>query len=100
MVWTRCALSSSWSEPAREGVHGSEARSQDRDRHAGVAQDGQGGLTVWFTPALDATNSAPAGKWFIVPVSVQAQNSEQGTVPRSLRVDTVEQTIINAYKLH
>ncbi|MBP2329005.1 subtilisin family serine protease/ethanolamine utilization microcompartment shell protein EutS [Kibdelosporangium banguiense] len=98
---------------------------------------------VRYTPALDATNSAPAGKSFIVPVSVQAQNSGQGTVPKSLKVDAsfdggltwtpttvvanvfavvqhpndatsvslrakatdragnaVEQTIINAYKLH
>ncbi|MCE7009716.1 S8 family serine peptidase [Kibdelosporangium philippinense] len=99
--------------------------------------------TVRYTPALDATNSAPAGESFILPVSVQAQNSGQGTVPKSLTVDasfdggqtwtattvvanvfaivqhpndatsvslrakatdragnTVEQTIINAYKLN
>ncbi|SMD23716.1 Subtilase family protein [Kibdelosporangium aridum] len=99
--------------------------------------------TVRYTPALDATNSAPAGESFIVPVSVQAQNSGQGTVPKSLTVEasfdggqtwtaatvvanvfaivqhpndatsvslrakatdragnTVEQTIINAYKLN
>nr|CEL14651.1 peptidase S8 and S53, subtilisin, kexin, sedolisin [Kibdelosporangium sp. MJ126-NF4]CTQ96720.1 peptidase S8 and S53, subtilisin, kexin, sedolisin [Kibdelosporangium sp. MJ126-NF4] len=99
--------------------------------------------TVRYTPALDATNSAPAGESFIVPVSVQAQNSNQGTVPKSLSVEasfdggqtwtattvvanvfaivqhpndatsvslrakatdragnTVEQTIINAYKLN
>jgi subtilisin family serine protease len=99
--------------------------------------------TVRYTPALDATNSAPAGESFIVPVSVQAQNSGAGTVPKALTVDasfdggqtwsaatvvanvfaivqhpndatsvslrakatdragnTVEQTIINAYKLN
>ncbi|CAM4019715.1 S8 family serine peptidase [Kibdelosporangium persicum] len=99
--------------------------------------------TVRYTPALDATNSAPAGESFIVPVTVQAQNSGQGTLPKSLTVEasfdggqtwtaatvvanvfaivqhpndgasvslrakatdragnTVEQTIINAYKLN
>lgn len=33
--------------------------------------------TVRLTPALEATYSAPAGKSFVVPVSVQAQNSAQ-----------------------
>ncbi|ONI79436.1 hypothetical protein ALI144C_26875 [Actinosynnema sp. ALI-1.44] len=99
--------------------------------------------TVRYTPALDATNSAPAGESFIIPVSVQQQASNQGTVPKTLTVDasfdggqtwtattivanvlaivqhpndatsvslrakatdragnTVEQTIINAYKVN
>ncbi|MBP2330857.1 subtilisin family serine protease [Kibdelosporangium banguiense] len=99
--------------------------------------------TVRYTPALDATNSAPAGESFIIPVSVQAQGSGTGTVPKTLTVEasfdggqtwsaatvvanvfaivqhpndatsvslrakasdragnTVEQTIINAYKLN
>ncbi|WP_157233020.1 S8 family peptidase [Kibdelosporangium phytohabitans] len=99
--------------------------------------------TVRYTPALDATNSAPAGESFIVPVSVQPQGGNQGAVPKTLSVDasfdggqtwtattvvanvfaivqhpndatsvslrakatdrsgnTVEQTIVNAYKLN
>ncbi len=99
--------------------------------------------TVRFTPALDATNSAPAGESFILPVTVQQQATGTGTVPKSLTIDvsfdggttwssavvvanvfaivqhpndatsvslrakatdragnTVEQTLINAYKLN
>ncbi|WP_168211431.1 S8 family peptidase [Actinosynnema sp. ALI-1.44] len=43
--------------------------------------------TIRFTPALDETNSAPAGESFILPVIVQEQNSTASTIPRSLKVD-------------
>jgi subtilisin family serine protease len=98
---------------------------------------------VRYTPALDATNSAPAGESLIVPITVQQQASGTGTIPKTLTVEasfdggqtwsaatvvanvfavvqhpdnaetvslrakatdragnTVEQTLINAYKLN
>ncbi|MET0133180.1 MAG: S8 family serine peptidase [Kibdelosporangium sp.] len=98
---------------------------------------------VRYTPALDGTNSAPAGESLLVPITVQQQGTGTGTVPKTLTVEasfdggqtwsaatvvanvfavvqhpsdagtvslrakatdrsgnTVEQTIINAYKLN
>nr|WP_052478841.1 S8 family serine peptidase [Kibdelosporangium sp. MJ126-NF4]CEL20899.1 peptidase S8 and S53, subtilisin, kexin, sedolisin [Kibdelosporangium sp. MJ126-NF4]CTQ98296.1 peptidase S8 and S53, subtilisin, kexin, sedolisin [Kibdelosporangium sp. MJ126-NF4] len=43
--------------------------------------------TIRFTPALDQNNSAPAGRWFFLPVTVQQQNSGTATIPRSLSVE-------------
>jgi subtilisin family serine protease len=43
--------------------------------------------TVRFTPALDATNSAPAGESFILPITVQQQATGTGSVPKSLTVE-------------
>ena len=39
---------------------------------------------VRFTPALDGNNSAPAGRTFTIPVTIQTQN---GTQPHRLTVE-------------
>jgi subtilisin family serine protease len=111
--------------------------------HVGVDPVGLPLSTVRYTPALDATNSAPAGESLIIPITVQQQAATTGSVPKALSVEasydggqtwsaavvvanvfavvqhpadantvslrakatdksgnTVEQTIINAYKLN
>jgi subtilisin family serine protease len=44
--------------------------------------------TVRFTPALDATNSAPAGRAFTIPVTIQSNGSQSnGSRPSRLSVE-------------
>ncbi len=112
-------------------------------QHAGPTWTRLPMSVIRFTPALDADNSVQAGGSLIVPVTLQQQATNTGTVPRTLTVDasfdrgvtwtpqtvvanvlavvrhpddatsvslrakatdavgnSVEETLINAYKLH
>ncbi len=58
-----------------------------RSQHAGPAWTRLPMSVIRFTPALDADNSVPAGGSLVVPVTLQQQATNTGTVPRTLTVD-------------
>ncbi|WP_411076114.1 S8 family serine peptidase [Streptomyces sp. cmx-4-7] len=56
--------------------------------HAGPTRTRLPLSVVRFTPTLDDDNSVAAGSSLIVPVTLQRQATNTGTVPRTLTVDT------------